>query len=137
LAPLRRTSMNQSIRQLGVLFIVLSLLAAPAWADPSAQAKATKVKTIEGISEYQLENGLRFLLFPDPSSTTVTVNMTVLVGARHEGYGEAGMAHLLEHMLFKGCKFSASPHADLAKRGARYNGTTNMDRTNYFEAMPA
>ena len=57
---------------------------------------------MEGITEYQLDNGLKLLLFPDNSRPTVTVNMTVLVGSRHEGYGEAGMAHLLEHMLFKG-----------------------------------
>jgi hypothetical protein len=62
----------------------------------------TKVTTIEGISEYQLENGMKVLLFPDPSSSKVTVNLTLFVGSRHEGYGEAGMAHLLEHMLFKG-----------------------------------
>src|SRR5262245_5953867 len=58
------------------------------------------VGTIEGITEYQLDNGLRVLLFPDPSRPTVTVNMTVLVGSRHEGYGETGMAHLLEHLVF-------------------------------------
>jgi zinc protease len=127
--------MNQTIQRL--VFFVMLLLIPPAWAGPVEQAKATKVRTIEGISEYQLGNGLRFLLFPDPSSSTVTVNMTVLVGARHEGYGEAGMAHLLEHMLFKGCRFSLDPHGDLAKRGARYNGTTTMDRTNYFETMLA
>ena len=63
-----------------------------------------KVVSIEGITEYRYPNGLRFLSYPDPSSPTVTVNMTVLVGSRHEGYGESGMAHLLEHMLFKGSK---------------------------------
>jgi zinc protease len=129
--------MNQSIRKLGVLFIVFPLLASLAGAAPPEQAKATKVRTVEGISEYHLENGLRFLLFPDPSSNKVTVNMTVLVGARHEGYGEAGMAHLLEHMLFKGCKFSADPKGDLEKRGAMKQGTTTMDRTNYYETMAA
>ena len=61
-----------------------------------------KVTEIEGISEYRLENGVRVLLFPDNSKEVVTVNMTIFVGSRHEGYGEAGMAHLLEHMLFKG-----------------------------------
>ena len=61
-----------------------------------------KVTEIEGITEYLLDNGTRVLLFPDDSKEVVTVNMTVFVGSRHEGYGEAGMAHLLEHMLFKG-----------------------------------
>ena len=64
-----------------------------------------KIATVEGITEYQLDNGLKLLLFPDPSRPTVTVNMTVLVGSRHEDYGETGMAHLLEHMLFKGTFF--------------------------------
>ena len=55
---------------------------------------------MEGITEYSLPNGLHVLLFPDASKPKVTVNMTYLVGSRHEGYGETGMAHLLEHMLF-------------------------------------
>src|ERR1700736_3534239 len=55
---------------------------------------------VEGITDYDFPNGLRVLLFPDPSNPKVTVNMTYLVGSRHEGYGETGMAHLLEHMLF-------------------------------------
>src|SRR6478735_2283687 len=61
-----------------------------------------KVTAVEGITEYRLDNGLQVLLYRDSSRPTVTVNLTVLVGSRHEGYGEAGMAHLLEHMLFKG-----------------------------------
>ena len=61
-----------------------------------------QLTSIEGITEYELPNGFKVLLFPDASKPTVTINMTVLVGSRHEGYGEAGMAHLLEHMLFKG-----------------------------------
>src|SRR5689334_1552140 len=68
----------------------------------SAQQSATKVASVEGITEYRLPNGLRVLLFPDQSKPTVTVNVTYMVGSRHEGYGETGMAHLLEHMQFKG-----------------------------------
>ena len=70
-------------------------------ARPGAR-KATKVRSVEGITEYRLDNGLQVLLFPDPTQSTVTVNITYLVGSRHEGYGETGMAHLLEHMMFKG-----------------------------------
>ena len=69
--------------------------------SPSAMAsvdiKLTEIASIEGITEYELDNGLRVLLFPDTSSPTITVNITYLVGSRHEGYGETGMAHLLEH----------------------------------------
>src|SRR5262249_47152569 len=81
------------------------------------EAKAKKIVTIEGITEYQLDNGVKFLLFPDPSASTVTVNMTVLVGSRHEGYGETGMAHLLEHMLFKGSKKFLQPDRALEQHG--------------------
>src|SRR5687767_3524861 len=103
-----------------------------------AQDKETpeKVVTIEGITEYRYKNGLRFLSYPDASSPTVTVNMTVLCGSRHEGYGETGMAHLLEHMLFKGCKlYPTSKHLDAAMQAhgaVDYNATTWTDRTNYY-----
>ena len=65
-------------------------------------AKAVKTTSVEGITEYRLANGMSVLLFPDNSKPTVTVNVTYMVGSRHEGAGETGMAHLLEHMLFKG-----------------------------------
>jgi zinc protease len=95
------------------------------------------ITSIEGITEYHLPNGLKVLLFPDPSKPTVTVNMTVFVGSRHEGYGEAGMAHLLEHMLFKGTPDHPTIPKSLQARGADYNGTTWVDRTNYYETLPA
>ena len=71
-------------------------------ADPAGESSAKMIRSVEGITEYALENGTQILLFPDESKSLVTVNMTIFVGSRHEGYGEAGMAHLLEHMLFKG-----------------------------------
>ncbi len=98
---------------------------------------AEKVTSVEGITEYQLENGVRILLFPDPSKPQVTVNMTVFVGSRHEGYGEAGMAHLLEHMLFKGTPDHPKIPKVLKAHGADFNGTTWLDRTNYYETLPA
>jgi len=95
-----------------------------------------RAATVEGITEYRLSNGLRVLLYPDSSSARVTVNMTVLVGSRHEGYGETGMAHLLEHMLFKGTPSHRDIPRLLKEHGANYNGSTSFDRTNYFETMP-
>ena len=77
------------------------------------------------------------LLFPEASRPTITVNLTVLVGSRHEGYGESGMAHLLEHMVFKGTSQHPEVPKALRDHGASFNGTTNSDRTNYFETMPA
>ena len=96
-----------------------------------------EVATIENITEYRMKNGLKVLLYPDPSTSKVTVNATVFVGSRHEGYGEAGMAHLLEHMVFKGTKQHPDIPKALKDRGAILNGTTWVDRTNYFETLPA
>lgn len=97
-----------------------------------------KVAEVEGITEYQLDNGCRVLLFPDKSSSSITVNVTIFVGSRHEGYGETGMAHLLEHMLFKGTPTHANIPKELKDRGViNMNGTTSYDRTNYFETLPA
>src|SRR5262245_48464545 len=117
-------------------FLGLLVLAA-FYLQPSSAAEPRKVATVEGITEYQLDNGLRVLLFPDGSRPTVTVNMTVLVGSRHEGYGEAGMAHLLEHMLFKGTPTYPDGWKILRERGASANGSTWFDRTNYYETFPA
>ena len=101
------------------------------------QAAPTKVNSVEGFTEYQLSNGLKVVLFPEPSQPKVTVNMTVLVGSKHEGYGETGMAHLLEHMLFKPTEKHPHSDRDLQERGADYNGSTWTDRTNYYETLPA
>ncbi len=105
--------------------------------ESAKEDMAKLVTEIEGISELRLPNGVRVLLFPDDSKDVVTVNMTVFVGSRHEGYGEAGMAHLLEHMLFKGTPDHPTIPKDLQDRGASFNGTTWLDRTNYYETLPA
>jgi zinc protease len=96
-----------------------------------------KVASVEGITEYQFDNGLRLLLFPDKSQSKVTVNMTVLVGSRQEGYGETGMAHLLEHMVFKGTPSHPLIPKALQEHGAQFNGSTSSDRVNYFETLAA
>ena len=97
----------------------------------------TKITSVEGITEYRLDNGLAVLLFPDKSGPQVTVNVTYLVGSRHEGYGETGMAHLLEHMLYKGTTHRGDIKIELANHGANFNGSTSYDRTNYFETLDA
>ncbi|MFZ1516462.1 MAG: pitrilysin family protein [Saprospiraceae bacterium] len=98
---------------------------------------ATKLTTVEGITEYSLPNGFRFLVFPDNSKQTITVNITYKVGSRHEAYGETGMAHLLEHLVFKGTPNHPDIPNELSSHGARPNGTTWYDRTNYFETFSA
>lgn len=100
-------------------------------------APPVKVTTVEGITEYRLQNGLRVLLFPDQSKQTITVNITYLVGSKHENYGETGMAHLLEHLVFKGTPKHTNIPQELTEHGARPNGTTWLDRTNYFETFNA
>ena len=100
-------------------------------------AQITKIASVEGITEYVLDNGMKVLLFPDNSSQTITVNITYLVGSRHEGYGEKGMAHLLEHLVFKGTPTHEDIPNELTERGARANGTTWYDRTNYYETFSA
>src|SRR2546422_2276393 len=120
------------------LFLLLSLL--PAWAaqTPAALPQGVeRVTSVEGITEYRLANGMRILLFPDPSKPTVTVNITYLVGSKHENYGETGMAHLLEHLLFKGSTKHTNVPKELQDHGSRPNGTTWFDRTNYFETFQA
>ncbi len=101
-------------------------------------AGVERVTSVEGITEYRLSgNGLRVLLFPDQTKQTMTVNITYLVGSRHENYGETGMAHLLEHMVFKGTPRHSNIPDELTKHGARPNGSTWTDRTNYFETFAA
>ena len=108
-----------------------------AGANAEKPAAPEKFTSVEGITEYRLANGLRVLIFPDPSKATVTVNITYLVGSRMEGYGETGMAHLLEHMVFKGSTNHPHIPQELTSHGASPNGNTWYDRTNYFETFSA
>jgi zinc protease len=97
-----------------------------------------KITSIEGITEYAFPNGLHVLLFPDSSQPKITVNVTYKVGSRNEGYGETGMAHLLEHMVFKTSKSGRELFKELTDRSAGFfNGTTTYDQTMYFESFPA
>ena len=102
--------------------------------SPGALQKVTQV---EGITEYRLANGLQLLLVPDDTKPTTTVNVTYRVGSRHESYGETGMAHLLEHLIFKGTPTTRNVMAEAGKRGLRFNGTTWYDRTNYYASFSA
>src|SRR5471032_2266874 len=122
-------------------FRLLALSACVAAAAAAFQAQAAglpaQVREVEGVHEYRLANGLQVLLIPDASKPTVTVNVTYRVGSRLEGYGETGMAHLLEHLMFKSTKNIANVGAELSKRGMGFDGSTNSDRTNYHETFPS
>ncbi len=114
--------------------LLAAALAVQAQALP---AGVSRLSSVEGIDEYRLANGLQVLLVPDGSKPTTTVNVTYHVGSRMENYGETGMAHLLEHLLFKGTPTTRNVLSELSKRGARANGTTSFDRTNYFASFSA
>jgi len=116
--------------------LITSFLAFQAGAAP-APAGMSEVASVEGITEYRLANGLRVLLAPDASKPTTTVNMTYLVGSRQENYGQTGMAHLLEHMLFKGTPTVRNALGEFSRRGLQANGSTSADRTNYFASFAA
>ena len=116
-----------------ILPLVLALAASAQTLPQGVQKKAT----MGGITEYDYPNGLRVLLFPDPSSPKVTVNMTYLVGSRFEGYGETGMAHLLEHLNFILSTNGRNIKKELNDHGAQFNGSTDVDSTNYFETVTA
>ena len=124
-----------SVRQAWRCLALCAFLTLFAGSSLALPAGVTQGATVDGITEYTLANGLRVLLFPDPSRPKTTVNITYLVGSRMENYGETGMAHLLEHMVFKGTPTSGNIMAALAQRGMNFNGTTSYDRTNYFETF--
>ncbi|MCU6434769.1 insulinase family protein [Undibacterium sp. Jales W-56] len=131
----------------GILSPGLGYAAPPVETAPQIKsgpvAAAVKVTSVEGLTEYRLANGMRVLLFPDASKPTLTTNMIYMVGSRHENYGETGMAHLLEHLLFKPSanfgvkKGTRTPVEILNSTGAQFNGTTWYDRTNYYATFPA
>jgi len=131
-APRLRTPRPLFASAFAALFALLALTS-----QAAVPQGVTQGATVEGITEYSLDNGLKVLLFPDATKPTTTVNVTYRVGSRQENYGETGMAHLLEHLLFKGTPTIPSIFQELGRRGMRFNGSTFFDRTNYFETFTA
>jgi zinc protease len=117
---------------LGTLGLLVSLASLASVTSVAAE----RIRSVAGIDEYRLDNGLTVLLFPDAAQARLTVNITYRVGSRHENYGETGMAHLLEHMLFKGSPKYPKPDEEFTRRGAQRNAITRPDITNYFAIMP-
>jgi zinc protease len=139
------SSQNNIGADLCALFYRVALVAslavygatATAQTPPALPKGIERVTSVEGITEYRMQNGLRVLLFPDQSKQTIVVNVTYLVGSKHENYGETGMAHLLEHLVFKGTPKHPNIPEELTSHGTRPNGSTWFDRTNYFETFAA
>lgn len=91
------------------------------------------------FEEYDLPNGLHVILHRDNTNPLVSVNIWYHVGAKDEDSGRTGFAHLFEHMMFQGSEnVTKTGHFDyIQKAGGTINGTTNNDRTNYFETVPS
>src|SRR3954463_2711188 len=123
-------------RRFGVV-IVLALCAFAAVFAQTLPTGVVKKASMGGITEYDFPNGLRVLLYPDPSNPKITVNVTYLVGSRHEGYGETGMAHLLEHLDFIETTNGRDIKREITEHANPWNGTTSSDRTNYYETFVA
>src|SRR5258705_10357675 len=118
------------LRTNALLPALLLVAALPALAQPAGAglpAGVARVTSVEGVTEYRLANGLKILLIPDRSIDTVTVNVTYLVGSRHEGYGETGMAHLLEHLLFRETQRLPNIQQDFHEPEALSNRTNRFD----------
>jgi zinc protease len=119
-------------------FLVFLQCAFPVTAAEELTSKPyTEIRTIAGVTEYRLPNGLTVLLMQDKSHPSTYVNVTYRVGSRHEGVGEAGMAHLLEHITFRGNRRLGELDAELNKLSVRNNGSTSTDRTDYIESFKA
>ncbi len=134
----RKSRMKYAIQRWSAALLLSAICGVvSAQAPVRLPAGVTRGPTVEGITEYRLANGLRIVLFADPSKPTATVNITYLVGSRQENYGETGMAHLLEHLIFKGSKHFLRPDSEFTRRGFQNNGSTWLDRTNYFSTFQA
>jgi zinc protease len=113
-----------------VLAILLGLGAAIAWAD-------VEVPNLE-LHESRLDNGLRVILVVDHSAPVYSIDVCYNVGSRNERPGRTGFAHLFEHMMYQGSEnVGKGEHFIVVlNNGGGMNGTTNEDRTTYFEELP-
>jgi predicted Zn-dependent peptidase len=111
--------------------------AVPEEPSAAASAGASRIPSIR-FEKYTLSNGLQVILHEDHSTPIVAVNVWYHVGSKNERPGRTGFAHLFEHMMFKGSEnVGSGEHFYLVyTRGGSMNGTTNNDRTVYFEILP-
>ncbi len=121
------------MRRTALLFAITGLWAAVAHAGSPTPARGLAVQT------YQLKNGLRVILHEDHTSPTIVTYVWYQVGSKDEEPGHTGFAHLFEHLMFKGSRHVPDGRFDdlLESAGGWSNGTTNADRTNFFEQVPS
>lgn len=132
---------NRTLPAIAVIFALLLPTAGFAQARtsnragaPQAGAPLPPVK----FTEFKLKNGLRVILHEDHSTPIVGVNLWYHVGSKNEVPGKTGFAHLFEHMMFQGSKnYDDDYFKPIQEAGGTLNGSTNPDRTNYFEVVPS
>lgn len=113
--------MKKILNQLCFYALVGTLLlnSIQVWAQADAKKSFVSEVSAGGISSFTLANGFKIILIPFPSASNVRVELLVKTGSKLEGYGETGMAHLLEHMLFKGAGNRKNIKDDLTPWGLR------------------
>src|SRR5205809_197779 len=121
------------IRKLSIcLLILFSIMTSAVFAQ-----KGDKLPPVK-VTQYKLKNGLTVVLHPDHSTPVVAVNTWYHVGSKNEVAGRTGFAHLFEHMMFQGSKnYNTDYFTPLQEAGGSINGTTNQDRTWYYETVPS
>ncbi len=125
------------------LLLVSAMAALSACQQQNANTEVIKQTNQEQVSipfeKYQLANGLTVILHQDKSDPLVHVDVTYHVGSAREEVGKSGFAHFFEHMMFQGSKHVADEQhfKVITESGGNMNGTTNSDRTNYYQTVPA
>jgi len=132
-----------------ILASIISLISIAVWLPAFGQAKsAANAALLKGpagadaikipFESYKLPNGLTIILSPDKSTPTVAVDIWYHVGSKNEKLGKTGFAHLFEHLMFSGSENFNHTYINAMERigATNLNGTTNNDRTNYFENVP-
>jgi zinc protease len=127
---------------LGVALLAAGPFLRPVGAQVAEEGEASGSETMLArlpVERRTLDNGLRVVLSPDPTIPTIAIAVYYDVGSRNEIRGRSGFAHLFEHMMFQGsANVAKGQHfALIMNRGGSMNGTTNADRTNYYETLPA
>ena len=131
-----------SLAALAVALATPTIMAVPAQAQDAAEQPAPLENLVEQVAipyeEFKLDNGLTVLVHEDRKAPIVGVAVWYNVGSKDEPEGETGIAHLFEHLMFNGSENAPNDYFQyLQEMGATdYNGTTNFDRTNYFETVP-